>query len=392
MATFYAQFWNDPDKWQNSLEASYALGDDFTFTTKLHGGFSTATFSFSDSHTVIDDLYYRILGFHVEIFDQRYNTVFEGYINELTKKDTTLSVNCLGYYSKATTIIDDRIYVTSPTTLQEVVDDAADLIDSWQRPVHDLWEADYNLMTTDPETGAVMPLDFTDINVNEAVERCLAYGHSVQYPEPAYLVLYEQRVPRIIKQFSIGNAESMGGYIEIFSYNLDSAAGTSMSLNDVRNRVYAVYANEGEGPSKTTAANDLVSQSKYGIIDGMVQNGGNQEGLAMAESLRDYALQVHAYPKSTISVVVSGILKNANGWFEQPWQVRAGRNVLFPDLDLVYSEYAGGLATFSLAKFSIFINSTSYSASNNAVTINVGLTESAFDVFMSRLGIQGGIK
>lgn len=388
---FYMNVWTRYQKYAEDYIGSYEIENGFTFNTQLHGGFAGATASLNLPGNQAQYIYGLLLGSHVEIRDLYYNLVYEGFIQEVTRSGPVLTVNMLGYYAHADRLIDDRIYTTNPTTVQEIVEDAADLIDSWNAPIPFLSTgADYDLMVTDPETGAYLAIDFTDIKIKDGIEQSLAYGYSSASPVPAYIVIYDDRTPFIItsEAFSLYKYK---GY-DIFIHNLTDDPGTSTSLDEVKNKIYAVYANEGEGPSKTTAASDTFSISKYGTMEGVVQNGGNQEGLDLAEDLRDYALQIHAWPRDAISFGVTGFVQHFSGATYSPCNIRAGDSVRFPDLDLLYTIDREQIAGASYSKYVTFVTSTSYDASTNTNTISVGLTDKRLELIMSRLGLSGGLK
>lgn len=392
----YVTFWtgyNGYMMYPGDVLDSFELSD-FSFSTQFHGGFSSASFKLFLPEDYVDYLYAVLLNAHGQVVDRFGKIVYEGYVNEMTRTGSDLSINMLGYYSHADRYLDDRIYVTSPTTLFDVVQDAIDLIPSWKgitdRAVYN--SADYNLMVTDPETGNDLPLDFTDMKIREALERCLGYGWSESYPVPAYLALYENGVVQLIRQFDPSFYETRRGLITIYKHNIVGDIASSLSLNEVRNRIFAVYANAGEGPSKTTAANDVNSQGKYGVIEGLLQNGGNDEGITMANSLRDYALSVSAFPRSEISFSVTGLITRESGWFDNPWMIRAGDVILFADIDLIYTDEPTTLRQESKSKYQVLVTSTSYSQSSNQTSITVGATDSQLEIMMSRLGLSGGIK
>jgi len=390
MAVLYATIWKDYEE-NNDTDwvGVFPVSNTLTFATQIQGGFASASFSISLPRQRAYNLYTRILGFHVKIHDTYLNLAFEGYISELGISENLLNISLLGYYAKAGDLLDDRIYPTGPTTLATIIGDAADLIDAWNREDTWLSGADFDLSETDPETGAWLGLDFTDLKISEAVERCLGYGYSDSDASQACLTIYEGRYPRLFS--AVNELDEYAGYF-ITEQNIDPGSDSmAMQLASIYNRIFAIYANEGEGTSKTTAADSDYSQDRFGIREGVVQNGGNPEGLAMAEDLRDYALEKYQWPTASIQVTVRGMIKTFAGERKSPYHIRAGDLVNFTDLD-VTSAMVGMVDGQIINRLSAFVVSTNYTASSDTNALVVGLSDQSFEVLMSRLGLSGGLK
>jgi uncharacterized membrane protein len=362
----------------------------FTFTTQLHGGFGNATADIYAFKVEVNRLFDAILGYHAIVVDSYFRSVYEGRVVQVSAKESTLVVSMAGYYEDASTVVDDRIYPSSPTYLSTILEDSADLIDSWNKRDAEYFFALYDLAVTDPDTGSILALDFTDIKVKDAIEKCTAYGfHPSDYRHP-YVAIYENRVMYVILKPII--TTSAPDWMIKPGNVTSSPPSYNTNVDDVFNSIYAVYANEGSGSSKTTAATDQRSIDTYGLREGVVQNGGNPEGLSMGEDLRDYALGEFAWPRISTTIQVEGpIFSYPAGTVEDPYMIRSG-HLLYVDLgdpnSIVFERTSDQVA----AKTKMYVMGTSYRAANNAITLTIGNTDSDFTILMSRLGLSGGLR
>ena len=384
---FWAVFYEDYT--ESSIVHSIDVTYTFKFQTALNGGFASANVSVVDNHNVLYRMYVDLLGSHMVVFDQHMRRAYEGFVHDVRLGRTQLDVTALGYYAKGKDIIDDRIYTTSPTTISDIIIDACDLIASWVEAEATQDGASYDLMVTDPDTGSYLALDFTDKRVSEAVESCLVYGYDSTDPQQIYLVIYEGRYPQIVYSVTTLDVETEATLIS--TANIANRQDTiSASLENVYNRVFAVYANEGAGTSKTTAANGSASQSKFGIRDGIVQNGGNPEGLAMAEDLRDYALETYQWPVQSAQVPITGIIEQAKTTSTGVHMVRAGDIVKFTDLDMVAALRNNYISPVRSRIYSQVMG-TSFDSRSGINTLSLGSSDNSFDTLMARLGLSGGL-
>jgi len=368
---------------------AYNITDSFQFTTQLHGGFGTASANIYGDVIGINRLFDIILGHHAIVVDSFFRVVYEGRVTQLSTVPGTLTVKMTGYYADGKAVVDDRIYVTSSILLSEIIDDSIDLIDSWNGRMAETWPASYDLAVTDPDTGAILAVDFTDLKVVDALERCLVYGYSSTNYATPYVAIYDNRVMYVIVKPSLVTSEP--DWV-LKAENVHSSPPTyAQDVNEIFNKVYGIYANEGDGESKTTAASDSLSIARFGTREGIVQNGGNPEGLAMGEDLRDYALEEFAWPKISTQMQVEGQIYSWAGKIEENYMIRAGDLVFLDNNDpnaIVFPTSSEQVAT----KTRMFVVGTSYSAQSQMTSLTIGKTDSDFSVLMSRLGLSGGLK
>jgi len=368
---------------------TFDISDSAVFGTQLHGGFAGASFNLTLSPLQAYELFDTILANKVQIADRYFRVVYEGEVSNVSSDGYDFSVSCVGFYARSATIIDDRIYPSSPTTVKTVIEDACGLIDSWNYQPAYIEDANYDLITTDPETGADLALDFTDKKVQDAIESVLSYGYSETDTSPPFIAIWEDRTPHLFVKKKL--ADVRPDWI-LTKDNLDGANPTqTINLDNVFNSVYAIYANEGDGQSKTTAATDAFSIAKFGTREGVVQNGSNPEGLAMGEALRDYAIEEYAWPIPAVSLNATGLTKSWGGETDYLYSIRAG-DIVFMDTGDPGSMLYPQSPDSTLARTRLYVLRTSYTANSNTLSITVGNSDTDFLVLMSRLGLSGGLK
>lgn len=264
-------------------------------------------------------------------------------------------------------------------TVGDIIADCIDLMGS-----NGLWRG-LKVFVTNAD-AVVGSQDFTDKKVKDAIEVALKFGYSEDSLRPAYFAIWDNKVPHLFPEPSFDQFPDW-----FVSKTMSSASeSVSNSLDSVYNRVYAAYDNQNEGPSKTLPANDAISQFRYGIREGLVQNGSNPEGLAMAEALRDMALDRYKSPRQIYSLNVSGVVQHGSGHLDYPYKIRAGDTILITDADLLTAlggELVGQIKDGLLG----FVVSTNYSASTNSVEIQLGTNDQSFEMAMGRLGLSGGL-
>jgi hypothetical protein len=268
-----------------------------------------------------------------------------------------------------------RIYFSA--TIGQVVSDAVDLIPSWQKVKFSFSEA----------TAFVDSQDFTDNKVKDGLEAVLGFGYKENDFRPVYFVVWEYRVPTLFVEPD--NTVYPEWFVPASSIS-GGAPGVSVSLDNVYNRVYAAYDNQNEGPSKTLPANDLLSQERYGLREGLVQNSNNPEGIVLAQSLRDMALARFKYPRQIYSLDISGLVQHGAGWTDFPYRIRAGDRIVIKNQDVI-SAHATIMAGEAGQGVIGFVVRTSYSAASNTVKVDIGSDDPVFETLMSRLGLSGGL-
>lgn len=260
---------------------------------------------------------------------------------------------------------------------RDIIQDACDLVPSWGKPVY----------SGNFDSRIDVDMDFSQVKVSDAVVDTLKFGFSNTYFLPAYLVIYTTRVPQIVVEQTSVNPD---WYLDVKLLTNDSI-GMEVSLNDVFNRVFAVYDNANDGISVTEPANNYASQARYGVREGLIDNGDTPGGLALAEDLRDTALEKYKNPRRVVSITLGGYVRNGSGSRDYVYKIRAGQNAVLSDLDL-FSSQANYLSSESSVPLNGFIFSTDYDVKNNTIKIDIGTDDLSFEVLMSRLGLSGGLK
>lgn len=373
----YASIWKDYTEDSLWFIGSFDVTRTLSFGTQLHGGFANASFSVPGARDRSFDLYRRTLGAHVVIFDMYGRRIYEGSVSNSALAAEGVTFDLVGYYSRASRKLDDRIYVDANTTVYDIIRDSVEYITDWNQKFAFVSDADY----------IVGAQDYTDKKVSEAIESVLKYGYQEADLRPVYFALWENRMGYLFPEPTPSTYPDW----MISVANVADSTGLSMSLDQVYNKVYAVYDDQGQGVSKTTAAEDKLSQGRFGVIEGVVQNGGSPEGLALATDLRDMALERYKYPRQVLNLTARGFIRRGSGGYEYPYMVRAGDFILFTDLDMVTAQ-AGDLKGQAAQGISGFVLSTNYSADDNSVQIDFGSSDIKLETLMSRLGLSGGLR
>lgn len=265
----------------------------------------------------------------------------------------------------------------SSTSVYTILKDCVDLIPEWNTSYPLFYGASY-------EVGAQ---DFTDKKVKEAVETVMGYGYTNSDLRPIYFAIYNHRMPVVIPEPI--NDFRPNWFISAFNILNDNAV--SMSTKNVFNKIYAVYSETDAGRSLTLPAEDKVSQARYGTVEGIVDNSGSAEGIAMGEDLRDMALAKFSYPRQVFTIRATGFIQYGLGGYGYPYYIKAGDTVIITDLDAVspdgsYIYGPSGQGAFGL------VMRTSYEAASNSISIELGSADEQLAVAMRRLGLSGGLK
>lgn len=262
-------------------------------------------------------------------------------------------------------------------TVGDVVKDCVDLMSSSWSPIE--------VFLSDAD-AVVDTQDFTDKKVKDGIETALKFGYSESDLRPVYFAIWDNRIPHL---FPEPFPDDIPDWF-VSTKTMGSDEEISQSTDGIYNRVFAAYDNQNSGPSKTLPAEDTVSQYRYGIREGLVQNGNNPEGLAMAESLRDMALERFKAPRQLYTLSISGLVRHNSGYLTFPYKIRAGDTVMITDADIMSTLGAeiGGLAKYGLFGFVV---KTEYSSEDNSMKIDFGTSDVSFETVMSRLGLSGGL-
>lgn len=262
-------------------------------------------------------------------------------------------------------------------TVGDVVSDCVDMMDyTW---------ASIKVFLSDAD-ALVDTQDFTDKKVKDAIETVVKFGYSESDLRPVYFAIWDYKIAHLFPEPTFDDIPDW--FVSVKS--LGSEEEISQSTDGIYNRVYAAYDNQNDGPSKTLPADDIISQHRYGIREGLVQNGNNPEGIAMSESLRDMALERFKAPRQVYSLSISGLIRHNSGHLTYPYKIRAGDTVLITDADII-SSLGGDVSGFAKYGLFGFVVKTDYSADSNTLQIDFGTSDVSFETVMSRLGLSGGL-
>lgn len=263
-------------------------------------------------------------------------------------------------------------------TTYDIVKDIVDFMS-------DYWQTAYAMLSR--AVFKVGNQDFTGKKVNDALENVLRFGYTESDLRPLYFAIWENRIPILFPE------PEPWGWPD-WKVSVNSITGGSLqieqSLEGVYNRVYAVYDNIQGGVSLTLPADNTFSQSRFGIIEGKVQNGTTPEGIALANDLRDMAVQKFSYPRQIYSLEVKGLIKNAAENLDYPYRMRAGQRILITDVDF-FTPLATDIQSQESRGLSALIMKTNYTSSSRSMQIDLGLGDVSFETLMSRLGLSGGL-
>lgn len=362
------------------FQGAFKVTSTITLSTQVHGGFANCSFEIPGAQDISDMRYKTFIGGEVVIMDIYGRRVWEGWIVTMSYNATGVTVDAAGWYTKADKRFSDQIYTLSGTTVYDVVKDATTRVPAWRQTFIHMYNADF----------IVGAQDYTDKKIREEIESVLKFGYSETDDRPVYFAIWEHRMPYLFPEPSAAEQKYQDWTVSLT--NVNGKEGLSQSLDNVFNKVYAVYDDVSDsGPSKTTAAEDTISQTRYGLSEGLVQNGGSPEGLATAQDLRDMALAQYKYPRQMFTLDLSGIVHNGYGAYDYPYMIRAGHILLINDMDTQAMQW--GVSSGSVgATIGGFVVNTDYDGASNTVTLAFGITDIKFDTQMSRLGLSGGLK
>lgn len=262
-------------------------------------------------------------------------------------------------------------------SVYDVVKDCIDMIPEWNKSYALVSRSDYWVGTR----------DYTDKKVKDAIEDVMKFGYDENDLRPIYFALFNDRIPTL---FAEPQPTNYPDWLISSSSIVGGMAGITLSMDDVANRVYSVYDSTDAGTSKTLPSEDMLSQSRYGIIEGLVNNGNNPEGLALAEDLRDMALAKYKYPRQVYEFEITGFVQHQSGFYEYPYRIRAGQQILVIDSDYVTAT-ASSMQGQAAHGLNGFVMATEYDAAAHSLRLTVGSLDASFEILMSRLGLSGGL-
>lgn len=379
LPTLQVTIWSDPrERPQDFVEATF-LHSDLSFGTAAHGGFQDCSFTIPVSGWNSVRWYRSYVGHHVKILDHLGRTVYEGRISDTESTSDGVKVNALGYISHATEIISGIAYpISTPTTASQIISDTVEL--------SSVWNKDKSMIQ--PTITDITPQDFTvDKKLQDAIEQAVKYGNDdILYPRPMYFAIWEGRRAYFYEEPLHLGETNWRVYMKDFASS--SGLSLSRSRSGVYNKIQAIFDDPYVSGRFTAWAEDLDSQKLFGVRMATINAGSCVEEIATL--VRDLALKSYAYPQQNSTFGISSRVYTAGGVADYPYMVRAGQVIQVMDYDPSASNMMLGSTGADATR--AFILSTSYNASSNELSLELGTRNSSLDLLMARLGMSASLR
>ena len=216
-----------------------------------------------------------------------------------------------------------------------------------------------------------------------AIRLVAEYGNDATVPKPMYFALWDNRRAYFCEEPDLSGTPSW----RIFMKDFANGKGLSLSRtrSNVWNKIQVIFDDPDIGTTFTDWAENKDSQRLFGVREGNLTIGSSV--LAIAEVIRDLAINAYAFPDQSSKISISGRVYNAAGARDYPWLVRAGSLIQVMDYDPSVAQLVGGSSGLDSA--TMFISRTSYNADSNTVDLELGRRNVVLDLIMARLGYNG---
>lgn len=369
--------------------ADFYLGgfkaQEVSFGTRLHGGFNTCTFSYSQATDNLIWLYTALPGAHIIVYDLYGWRCFEGRVWSVALGDTKISVDAVGYYIMGKyKLVPTALWSDPGTTLYQVISDCVALVPDWEPSKVHLANADFIVGSLESEENA---------KVNDIIERVLKFGFGETDIRPVYFALWEYRIPYLFPEPRPKPGIDTSPKWLISTAAVSGESSLALDVGDLYNRVYVRFddpADDSNGPTLyPTPADDIVSQKRYDMIKEGVLDAG-QYGLDLALNLRDLALEKYSQPRQVLSFNVTGYITTGFNEPQGSYKIRAGDTIQVMNTDFNVLTQPGS-TNIPGAGTTGFVVSTEYNADSDANKLTIGSGDALLDYMLSRLGISGGL-
>ena len=385
MPDFFVNFWSSIDEYSNTHLAGFSSKQmqGLKFGTLINGGYGNGSFSIALSNDKAQYYYTTLLGAHSVIFDYKGIRLYEGFVDDVSLKGDELQVKLVGYYALGKDTYLNFSY-TAPT-ISEIVSDCVDLCPTWDDALA--------LITT--TTVALPDQDYLEQEepINTVIERLLpmGYGEGTDI-RPIYFALWRQRMASLFPEPFI-NVRAPTWFLE--SRNITSPGVTySRSSKDLIIKLRVAYdipekdpPEEGVeyGPTYTSYYQDTLSQSIYGVREGVI-NIGTAEDID-AEIVGELSIKKLAWPEQKQKITIEGFVRNGSGGFDYPYMIKAGDIIQNLDVELLdMGPISGAYSAFWA--YQGFITKTDYDCDRNVITIDIGTKAWSLDQYIQRLGLD----
>lgn len=362
---------------QNNLDMSfvgnYDVSTTFRFSTQLNGGFGAASMTVPMPATQGSMLTRAILGSIATVYDGLGRYVYNGRVSKAASGANGVKVSCIGVFEDGgKKTVPTALWLSPSTTNGQVITDCVDLVDIWHGHV------EHRYKEMDVPVG---PQDYNDeTKVNDMIGEMLKVGYRTDVVEAAFFVIYNDQIPAIVVE--------IGNEYKDWLIPLGSKIGSSVGIKDIYNKIYILYddtAEDSVGPTMyPTPAEDLGSQGKYGVREGVLNVG--EYGLTLGLELRDLAIKKYASPAASIPVTTEGFVLNYGGSYEPSYMVRSGDFI-----GIIDNDESAALESLRFYSTAGFVTSTSFSANNMQSKYTLSNSDNRLDYLLARLGLSGGL-
>lgn len=389
----YLTLWDDFDERPIHFIGQWPLRSDYSFDTRLPGGFGSGSFVLSSRYSGVQSkLFDNLMGRHVVVFDgYTGGRAYEGHVVSADRKSfgDGITITTEGYFTLGAKKIHGLVYNSTPVYASTIVSDTIHLAtDALQG---NFWNhGDAGITPTTIDLG--MTFDFTgDVKLNDVITKMMSLGYTATDLRSMHFGIYDERTAWFFPEpkyhpntvwWLIGRDNLVGGI------------SVTSAQDEVYNKVYALYDDPNGGPTLTTVEENLISQAMYDSVKEGVINVG-QVPTSVASILQKIYLKDHAFTLFKTSFTVSGMITPHQGGPRVPvHHLRAGDfiRVFSPDYDIsdgyVFNAVPDNPSMSNPTEGMIL--STSYNSSGE-LSIELGARTQMHDIIVERLGLVSGV-
>jgi len=283
------------------------------FSTKLHGGFNTFSFTLRADlpeawEWLTKRMFYRIIIADAE------KTLWEGRIQDLELLAGAANATAYGYYSS----LNDGIYHTAYNAVASVVIKAILTAECPQ-----ISSAQSNIDATDITIDSAADAAYADKSPRELVEKLLKFSDSTS--GEWYFAIWEDRIPYLEKR-SVSSVDWLVRLEDLRRMNLKHRGA------NLWNDVYAIY-DVGGVLTRTAVSANATSKTKYGVTRKYAIPNLGTVAAAAAQAQRDVWLAEHKdiWPSLENFVIGDVVYDTDMVPYSSAW-VRAGEVIRIMDL------------------------------------------------------------
>lgn len=367
------------------------LGDvsDLNFSTSLGSGFldASAVIPMTTSASAFQQS--SVLGWMMEIIDDRGYTVWEGTISGVTIRTDGLEVQGLGFADSLNHYL-YQVRETYTGTYNNLIELLNNVLSSsrWLNYTHARIDLDGVIAANTAQDLGEFKFDVDPTKAVDAISEILSLGDGSNDQNPLFLQIWEGRLPTLYVAKRRLQESDIDWEIDLT--NIVSQQGNTIadvSLVDTYNRVVTSY-NDVNGEQQFMMANiDWRSVIKYGEREATVSDGNISSG--EADEIAQNRLQERGVDwKMPISA--SGMVKRRGGGGRAPvYSIRAGDVIYAPSIaetyGIPYTTGSSGPFSGGAKGMLYLVHRTSYDYKSDTLTIEPGMLPSRADIFLSNV-------